>query len=74
MCERRLLFELESHPQPEHAMKTMVHRIMDVARRSSTEFVTCAQLGDVCNSVGEGESTRSLSLHLTALEPHRAKS
>lgn len=46
MCERRLLFELGNHPNPEHAARTLVSRLVDMARKYGNEgtFITLDQI------------------------------
>jgi Ca2+-binding EF-hand superfamily protein len=54
MCERKLLFELGNHPNPEHASQTLIHRIVDTAARfgHKGKYLTPAQLVESMTSVG----------------------
>ena len=54
MCERRLLFELGNHPDPDVAANTLVTRIMDLARKwgNGGRFVTVSMICDTMAGVG----------------------
>lgn len=47
MCERRLLFELGNHPNPEHAARTLVSRLVDMARKYGNDGVYIS-LDQIC--------------------------
>src|SRR4051812_41393667 len=48
LCERRLAFELCSHPTPEHAVNALIHRVIDESgRKGSNGYITCPQLCSV---------------------------
>ncbi len=64
MCERKLLFELGNHPNPEHASQTLIHRIVDVAARAGNQgrYLTPPQLVECMASVGLRMSANEVTM------------
>eukprot|EP01038_Epipyxis_sp_PR26KG_P004635 gene4635-6514_t len=53
LCERRLAFEISSHPKPENATRALINRAMEISGRSThPDFIKIPQLVDVIQSVG----------------------
>lgn len=53
LCERRLAFELNSHPAPEQATRSLVHRVMEVTgKKGDGVYISAKHLSDVIASVG----------------------
>lgn len=52
LCERRLAFELQSHPSPSQAAKNMVHKLMDCCKREKNDYISIPKLHDIISSVG----------------------
>jgi len=52
LCERRLAFELQCHPNPSQAAKNMVHKLMDNCKREGDNYISIAKLHDIISSVG----------------------
>lgn len=71
LCERRLAFELSSHPAPEQATRSLIHRVIEVSNQgqmnidgktTGTGFVTVPQLKDVIASVGLRMTDKEIAL------------
>ena len=54
MCERKLLFELGNHPNPESASQMLIHRVMDLANSVGNRgrYLAPQQLVECISSVG----------------------
>jgi hypothetical protein len=66
LCERRLAFELSTHPTPEEAINALIHRVIDVSERKGGQgFITCPQLGDVIRSIGLSMSAKEVEVLAT---------
>jgi len=54
MCERKLLFELGNHPNPENASQMLIHRVMDLAHNVGNrgKYLSPVQLVECISSVG----------------------